>query len=360
MKHAVIGAGPAGLLFARMLFRAGQDVMVLEKSRGPGGRAATRRRSLERAGRMIEIAFDHGLPFVPRDALDLLWAADPSLKIPDLQAWWVADRPHGPAQHIPAGLGMPRMSALGRLLSRGLDVRTGHTVDCLNPLPSGQWHVLTVEGQNLGPFDFVTLAVPAPQATALLPDGALKEHTGAIGYSPCWTLMLAGPTRLPDEPVILSGGADAATRWILMAEHAKPGRDQTGGGARYTLQADSLWSSAHLEEAPDTMIAPLRAYGAARLSDHPRLATWFGDGDIDLAMAHRWRFSRCTAPSSERHLIDHAQRLAVIGDGFQGPKPLDEGGATGLAQSILSALSLVDELVPSHRPLIDLATESPG
>ncbi|MFM8721078.1 MAG: FAD-dependent oxidoreductase, partial [Chthoniobacterales bacterium] len=39
----VIGAGLAGLAAAGRLRKAGQDVLVLEKSRGLGGRAATRR-----------------------------------------------------------------------------------------------------------------------------------------------------------------------------------------------------------------------------------------------------------------------------------------------------------------------------
>ena len=44
---AIIGAGIAGLRAAETLRKAGLDVVVLEKSRGLGGRAATRRIRLE-------------------------------------------------------------------------------------------------------------------------------------------------------------------------------------------------------------------------------------------------------------------------------------------------------------------------
>lgn len=46
---AVIGAGMAGLICAQQLQRAGYSVVMLEKSRGVGGRMATRRVSDTRA-----------------------------------------------------------------------------------------------------------------------------------------------------------------------------------------------------------------------------------------------------------------------------------------------------------------------
>ena len=55
---AIITAGVAGLVCARGLFGAHRPVTVFEKSRGLGGRLATRR-----IGRM---AFDHGAQYVDR------------------------------------------------------------------------------------------------------------------------------------------------------------------------------------------------------------------------------------------------------------------------------------------------------
>ena len=58
---AIVGAGLAGLACARVLFGAQHAVTVLEKSRGVGGRIATRR-----VGRL---AFDHGAQYLMvRDA----------------------------------------------------------------------------------------------------------------------------------------------------------------------------------------------------------------------------------------------------------------------------------------------------
>ena len=59
---AIIGAGIAGLVCSQELQQAGYSVVVLEKSRGVGGRMATRRVSGSRA--------DHGVRYLePTDQL---------------------------------------------------------------------------------------------------------------------------------------------------------------------------------------------------------------------------------------------------------------------------------------------------
>ena len=60
MRIAVIAAGLSGLTAARTLQDQGHRVAVFEKSRGPGGRAATRL--------INELQFDHGAQyFIARD-----------------------------------------------------------------------------------------------------------------------------------------------------------------------------------------------------------------------------------------------------------------------------------------------------
>jgi len=54
MRVAVIGAGIAGLVAARDLTAGGHEVVVIEKSRGLGGRMAARR--------VEGMVLDHGLP----------------------------------------------------------------------------------------------------------------------------------------------------------------------------------------------------------------------------------------------------------------------------------------------------------
>ena|GEM_PF-3031578 len=55
LRVIVVGAGMAGLSAARTLVDQGHEVVVLKKSRGPGGRMSTRRKG--------ELRFDHGAQY---------------------------------------------------------------------------------------------------------------------------------------------------------------------------------------------------------------------------------------------------------------------------------------------------------
>ena len=89
---AVVGAGIAGIACARTLMQAGHRVSVFEKSRGTGGRMATRRTEFG--------SFDHGTQyFTVRDArfakaletaqgLVRPWSATPCAYWTAPAVWW--------------------------------------------------------------------------------------------------------------------------------------------------------------------------------------------------------------------------------------------------------------------------------
>ncbi|MCA1599187.1 MAG: FAD-dependent oxidoreductase [Chloroflexi bacterium] len=59
MRIAIVGAGAAGLAAGRTLAAQGHDITIYEKSRGFGGRAATRRTH--------DCALDHGAQYLEVD-----------------------------------------------------------------------------------------------------------------------------------------------------------------------------------------------------------------------------------------------------------------------------------------------------
>ena len=94
----IVGAGLSGLVLARQLQAAGQKVQILEKSRGFGGRIATKR--------VEDVAFDTGAQFITvRDerfaALTDAWRA----------AGFLAPWPEGPEHRL---VGRPTMNAIAR------------------------------------------------------------------------------------------------------------------------------------------------------------------------------------------------------------------------------------------------------
>ena len=70
LRVAVVGAGIAGVGLARHLADAGHTVQLFDKSRGVGGRLATRRLQwVDDKGVAREASFDHGAPgFTARSA----------------------------------------------------------------------------------------------------------------------------------------------------------------------------------------------------------------------------------------------------------------------------------------------------
>ena len=177
---AVIGAGIAGLAAAQALVATGCLVTVFDKSRGVGGRMATRR--------IGDYAFDHGAQFVTTK----------SVPFANVVTGW---RHEGAAAEWPnAGMvGVPDMASPARALAAGLSVVLGCTVVGLSRA-SGSWSLSSLEHPLAAPahgFDAVILAIPAPQAAALLHRSCVAHSgIGHVRFHPCWTLMAAFETLL--------------------------------------------------------------------------------------------------------------------------------------------------------------------
>lgn len=180
----VVGAGLAGAVCARTLADAGWRVTVLDKSRGVGGRLATRRASwVDAAGHTHPVAFDHGAPgfgssgpaFAEQvarwQAAGLLQAWQPTLAPQSYQA---LDTPL---------LWRPRpdMPALVRHLLQGLDCRLGQTVAALYHGPDGwRWRPAELATAAAQPPSAQTAAGPNPSADATAWAGA-AALAGAAG-----------------------------------------------------------------------------------------------------------------------------------------------------------------------------------
>ena len=152
MRIAIIGAGIAGLACAGSLRTHGHDVVVFDKSKGVGGRVATRRVPLPDR----ELAFDHGAQyFTARDAA--FAAAVSRWEAERLVAAW-------PAAGADAWVGVPGMNALAKAMKRSLAIVQPHQVSNLRRVDQS-W---SVGGGDAHLFDAVIVATPAEQAAALL------------------------------------------------------------------------------------------------------------------------------------------------------------------------------------------------
>jgi renalase len=169
-RIGIIGAGMAGVTVARALSSIA-DISVFEKSRGVGGRMATRR--------MDEVYFDHGAQyFTIRDD-----RFHDSLK--DAQADGVIQSWNGDVASLggnglsqrfkpatPRYVGVPSMNALPKAMSIGLDIRLDRTVLAITGEP-GRWFLHIAdrgEGRSTG-------LLPPHQRLNLQPCSHPASHT---------------------------------------------------------------------------------------------------------------------------------------------------------------------------------------
>ena len=280
MRIAIIGAGMAGLSCARGLAEAGFSPVVFEKSRGLGGRLATRRTGALR--------FDHGAQYVTaRGESFRAYLNDYA------QAW----RPEGASGAW--FVGTPGMNALVKPMAEGLDIRLGAQV---TPLRDGaHWRI------EEALFDRVISTVPAAQARALFPETA--EALAAVEVAPCWTLMVAFEhgTDWPD----MARARDTDLAWIAR-NTSKPGREPEP--ECWVVHASPDWSRAHLElekeVAQERMLDLLRGMRGAL----PGLVS---------ASAHRWRYAMTIAPLGRSHMASDDGSLLIGGDWCLGARVED-------------------------------------
>ncbi|MFH1499396.1 MAG: FAD-dependent oxidoreductase [Verrucomicrobiota bacterium] len=312
----VIGAGIAGLLLARRLKQAGCDVLVLEKSRGFGGRMATKR--------VGPAVFDQGAQYF-------------TAKSPQFQALVAEWCERGWAEPWTAGghrrfVGRPGMTAIPKGLAEGLRVLRQHKVTAARRHECGCWE-LDVEDHGIVRAERLLLTAPLPQSLALLEAGGvalpppLADGLAAVDYNPCLALLLTldGPSGLPEEGVAF---AEGPVRWL--ADNTAKGVSPGGAGA-VTVHAGPEYSRTNYAAAESEVAAALLPAIAGRLKSA-----------VVATTVHRWRYCEPRTTWPERAVWLPELTLGFAGDAFGGPRV--EGAA-------LSGLALAEEVVKVLKPL---------
>ena len=315
MRVAVIGAGIAGLVAARDLVDAGHEVVVMEKSRGLGGRMAARRAD-------GDAVVDHGLPVldVPRDGLlagfvvdlatdDLVEVVAPGEPVPG--------RSTEGAPQLAWASGMTR---LPKAMAHGLEVVTGTRVAAIRS-DGDALEVAQDQGNTLGTYDWVVVTAPGAQAAELLdhsPRGAVRAaDLRAVPYDMA-LMVLAGVAVEPPE-------------WFAHRPLTGPLSYITNEAAKDHLPVDGVASfvarldadvSEHLMEASDAAVL-----GEAL----PALATSLGAAAASPAWTQvkRWRYATTRERLDQSALNPDGARVLVAGDAVAAGPRMEDVAATG-------------------------------
>ncbi|MBY6205804.1 FAD-dependent oxidoreductase [Halomonas denitrificans] len=298
----VVGAGWAGLTAASKLAEAGQRVVVIEKSRGPGGRSATRREGKAR--------FDHGAQyFTARSAAFGRQVADWR------DAGWIAkwtprlavlgdEQAHTDPESVQRFVALPGMNGICRQLAASLDCRFETRVSAVRF--AGHW---TVElGDHIVEARRLLLTAPPAQAAELLgSDHLLHDELAGVLFEPCIALMAAFEEKLDARFDAAFVNDDSPLRWIAR-DSSKPGR----AGECWVAHATGEWSRRRLEDDTEGLAAELLGELCRRLDVAPER--------VRTARAHRWRYAQVAEARDDGFLSDHEQRLAVAGDWLAGSR----------------------------------------
>ncbi len=300
----IIGAGMAGLITAQALHAAGARVLVLEKSRGVGGRLATKR--------VGEAVFDQGAQyFTVKDPAFATWVSRWQ------EAGAVAPWPESAHRRF---IGRPSMTAVAKTLSEGIEVRREHKVSRLTQV--GERWCIEVENHGLICAAQVILTAPVPQSLALLATGGVKlpalleAGLAKLNYGPCLALLvtLNGPSRLPADGVTKTEGD---VRWA--ADNQRKGVSPRM--AAVTLHLSPEFSALHYGLGETEVLELVRQEAEELIGE-----------SIATATLHRWKFAYALETYPERCVWLPEYRLGFAGDAFGGPRV--EGAAlSGLAMA---------------------------
>ncbi len=334
----IVGAGPAGLAAAHGLRDVDVCVVVVEKSRGLGGRAATRWRDVpDGRGATERWRYDHGAQVLTlagpggdalRDVLgDALVRVGPVWPFGDDGTAHPDDARDENRWTVHDGI-----NAVGRAFASatpGIDLRTQTTATAIKR--DGDGWIVETDGETIR-ADAVLVTAPSLQAATLVPPGPLADALAAVPYRSQWSVVLGWRETVarPESYALVHTGDSAFPVAWLAVESDKPGR-APAGATLLVAQMSAAWTTEHYDDAKGAVAEAAlphveRLVGAALASPTLRFPPpLFRD-------VQRWRYSLPDAALDAGIRAEtEADGLFVAGDGCVGQGRVHRAVADGQA-----------------------------
>ncbi|WP_157729837.1 NAD(P)/FAD-dependent oxidoreductase [Bacterioplanes sanyensis] len=296
---AIVGAGMGGLSALNKLKQQHHQVHVFDKSRGSGGRLASKK--------VADVSWDMGAQFMRAHTQEFAQQLQHWQQQGWIERWsfdpWVIDaqgaRPS--ADGVERYVGVSRMTALSRQLLQAADEFHASTRIVACQWQASGWWLQDEQQQSHGPYDALVLNLPPQQAQPLLDASPELQARCDVAMQPCWTLLLAfeQPLATPFDAAFVKQGP---LGWIAR-NNSKPQRQP---GETWVLQAQHGWSGQHLEHSKQHVTeALLQAFWSAlQLAPQTPTEHWL----------HRWLYAISPQPLQRGALSDLPKRLTVCGD----------------------------------------------
>ena len=329
---AVIGAGIAGSYCADRLQAAGLQVCIVDKSRGTGGRASSKRlangNTLAHADASAHdnagtaSSCELGAPFFHLEGQQLLASVDRWLAAGVIAPWPAADQ-----QNQSAFTGTPTMSALTRHLIQHCDFFGSEKISIIER-DGNAWRLLNDSYQCRIQAKRLIITAPAAQSAILLSGSAAPEawlldaHRASLSCAPQWATVVSHSSNLVLSqaqidtlqalPAVIEFKAGPIARIILDSQ--KPQR--TSSQFQWVLQADQGWSQQVIDADNQWVSEQLMEVFTDWLNDQQDYR--FESADFSCLPAHRWRLGRHHSSTASASLFDYrwseALGLAIAAD----------------------------------------------
>jgi len=328
MHHeiAIVGAGMAGLICGKTLQDAGRDVVVIDKSRGLGGRLATRRLANTHA--------DHGVCYLKPKG-DRFKAFIQDLVDRNIVSLW-SDRLHtlnadgelildaDPSARYAAPNGA---TAIAKDLAQGLTVKLGQVIKVIRPIEQG-WQLTSQNPDFDLTASIVILAIPAPQALPLvqmIANSEFIQQIEDITFAPCLTAIAAYSPELRSQftATNLRGVTcdDKILGWIGFDSTKQLNPTQP----TIIIQSNAKFATTHFDSTDLPAIAQQLCDRAAKVLALPAIAT------PELLQIQRWKYAFAINPINALVLAATTSApLFCIGD-WCGGNRVESAFLSGLA-----------------------------
>jgi renalase len=299
---AIIGAGMAGLACAQQLQTAGHQVTIFEKSRGLGGRVATRR--------LHDTWMDHGVRYLepqgPYSAALLEALRD--RQIVDLWERSIAPaatEPFAPEMTQPRYVAPQGLTAVAKFMAQGLMIHRCQRVTAIVPTPQ-TWQLTLDSATTDHPpppeADALVIAIPAPQAATLL-EPLVQMHlpshflqtVQAVDFHPCMSVMAGYPSL--KESSILPWTATPIDHPHLAWISQESTKQAQPPYPTLMLQSTAAFAQTYLDAEDLTAAGRLLIEAAAQHHNTPWMQS------PDWVQVHRWRYAFVRQPATSSYLF---------------------------------------------------------
>lgn len=324
----VVGAGVAGLTAARKLTQAGWQVLVLEKSRGLGGRAATRTVHGNR--------IDHGAQYFTARSEAFTAQVERWLAQNEAQVWqhgFHTLNEHGlqaPHKGHPRYIFPKGMNSVGKLLAKELQIQRETRVASVSPTKDG-WQ-LTADTGDIFESPYLIINTPAEQAQALCQfelEPVISKALARVTMQPCFALMAGFPKELePEWRGLTIDLGEHSLAWIALDSSKR----SEAKNSVLVMHSSHAFATRHFS-------APLDVVEAEMLNALKDIDRRFG-APLWTNM-QRWRYAQVTQKHEQPFL--RQESLVFCGDWCGGDK---------LEAAYLSGLAVAQTLAPEGKTSI--------